>query len=86
MGDEFPGDVDGFRLKSIRIRPTVSRKIACPYFTLFLSRVGLSLQCGSLTGSGKSGSRASDRVRGGNWGGWYGVRRLISDRMSYRPL
>ena len=27
----------------------------------------LSLQCGSLTGSGRSGSRASDRVRGGNW-------------------
>ena len=26
----------------------------------------------------------SDRVRGGNWGGLYGVGRLISDRMSYR--
>ena len=32
----------------------------------------LSLQCGSLTGSGRSGSRANDRVRGGNWGSLVG--------------
>ena len=25
----------------------------------------------------------SDRVRGGNWGGLYGVGRLISDRMTH---
>ena len=56
--------------KIIRIRRTVSRKIACPHFTLFLCSVGLSLQFGSLTGSGRSGSKESDRVGEGNWGGW----------------
>ena len=70
MMDDSPWDKEGFRLKNIRIRQTVGRKIAFPHFTLFLSSVGLSPQYGFLTGSGRSGSRASDRVRRGNWGGW----------------
>ena len=55
-------DKEGFRLKNIQIRRTVRRKIACPHFTLFLCSVGLSLQCGSLTGSGRSGSRVSEGI------------------------
>ena len=54
LRDDSPWDKEGFRLKNIWIRRTVSRKIACallPHLTL-------------------AGNFMCDGVRGGNWGGW----------------
>ena len=48
MRDDSSGGADGFRLKNILIRRTVSRKIACivlPPFTLACEFMRVSLQC-----------------------------------------
>ena len=68
--DDSPWYGDGFRLKNIQVRRTVSRKIACivGMYTSDPSGQFYSLQYESLT----------------YMGGWQGVGRLISDRMSYR--
>ena len=70
MRDDSPWDEEGFRLKNIPIHRTVSRKIACivGMYTSDPSGRFHSLQYESST-----------YLRG-----WYGVGRLISDRMSYR--
>ena len=70
MRDDFPWDEEGFRLKNIRIRRTISRKIACivGMYTSDPSGQLYSLQYESAT----------------YLGGWKGVERLISDRMSYK--
>ena len=70
LRNDSPWDGEGFRLKNIRIRPTVSRKIACivGMYTSDPSSQFYSLQYESST----------------YLGGWYVVGRLISARMSYR--
>ena len=70
LWDDSPWDGEGFRLKNTWIRQTVSRKITCivGMYTSDPSGQFYSLQYESST-----------YLRG-----WWGMGRLISDRMSYR--